>query len=218
MTTAIKHQTNRHSVRLETYNYAQEGYYFVTVCTNRMQHMLGAVHAGEMELNEVGEIVDAVIKGVEGFFADTEIDVFQIMPNHFHCIIIRRGLIHQTRNTHGNEQNNQAGMMNHAPTKKCDKMRSQDGDWRMMCDERITLGKIVRYVKAKASRLIHKAGITEFEWQRNYYEHVIRDYDDLNAIREYIMCNPGQWERDEYWNERDCNAYCNACDRKDDRS
>ncbi len=35
-------------------------------------------------------------------------------------------------------------------------------------------------------------------WQRNYYEHIIRDEPDLNRIRQYIIQNPLNWQNDKY--------------------
>jgi hypothetical protein len=59
-----------------------------------------------------------------------------------------------------------------------------------------TLGEIVRTFKAATTRQIRLAGLSEFGWQRNYYEHIIRDEDSLNRIREYIATNPLRWELD----------------------
>jgi REP element-mobilizing transposase RayT len=58
------------------------------------------------------------------------------------------------------------------------------------------LGKLIRHYKARTTRMIHDAGFPEFQWQRNYYEHIIRDQKDLNAIRRYIHDNPAQWYLD----------------------
>jgi hypothetical protein len=58
------------------------------------------------------------------------------------------------------------------------------------------LGEIVRSFKALATRRIRQAGVTAFAWQRNYYEHIIRDEESLNRIREYIVNNPLQWALD----------------------
>ena len=63
--------------------------------------------------------------------------------------------------------------------------------------QRPTLGQIVRAFKAAITRRIRKSGADEFVWQRNYYEHIIRNEDELNRIREYIANNPTQWERDD---------------------
>ena len=59
-----------------------------------------------------------------------------------------------------------------------------------------TLGLILRTFKALATRYLHAAGISDFEWQRNFYEHVIENDDNLNRIRQYIIENPNRWTKD----------------------
>ncbi len=66
-----------------------------------------------------------------------------------------------------------------------------------MKDPRMSLGKIVRAFKAEAAKLIHDNGDLGFTWQRSFYEHVIRDGEDLDRIREYILENPENWRGDE---------------------
>jgi putative transposase len=60
-----------------------------------------------------------------------------------------------------------------------------------------TLGEVVRSFKAASTRLIRKAGHLDFAWQRNYYEHVIRNEGELDRIRLYIQANPLNWAKDE---------------------
>ena len=62
-----------------------------------------------------------------------------------------------------------------------------------MKNKRQSLGMIVRYFKARSSKLIHDSGINYFRWQRNYYEHVIRNNGELHAIKKYIRDNPLNW-------------------------
>ena len=65
----------------------------------------------------------------------------------------------------------------------------------MMKSSETTLGKIIRHYKAKSSYLIHKTGYNDFKWQRNYYDHIIRNDNDLTKIREYIFYNPVKWRQ-----------------------
>ena len=58
-----------------------------------------------------------------------------------------------------------------------------------------TLGQIVRYFKSKCSFDIHKNGLNNYLWQRNYYEHIIRTENDLDKIRQYIFNNPSTWQQ-----------------------
>lgn len=134
-----------------------------------------------MVLSDIGAIVHDNWIHVQEHFPTVELDDFVIMPNHLHGIIIlnddRRGLINQT------------------PTK-------DEHKWQLMNNPNVTLGKIIRHFKARASKLIHDAGFASFKWQRSYYDHIIRNDADLTRIREYIAMNPLRWALDEENPER----------------
>ncbi|MCZ7627518.1 MAG: transposase [Candidatus Methylomirabilis sp.] len=111
-------------------------------------------------------------------------DEFIVMPNHIHGIIIVVGaqFIAPSQciapdptpdHAHAASAINQ-GAMNRAPT----------------------LGHVVRAYKATSTRFIRAAVDPGFGWQRNYYEHIIRDETSLNRIREYIQNNPARWAED----------------------
>ncbi len=88
-------------------------------------------------------------------------------------------------------------MINQTPTLYQTSMWNQPfTDWPLMRNLRITLGKIVRHFKAKASKGIHDAGHLHFAWHRNYHDHIICDAQDLNRIRRYIQENPMNWQHD----------------------
>jgi REP element-mobilizing transposase RayT len=61
----------------------------------------------------------------------------------------------------------------------------------------VDLGEIVRTFKAVTSRNVRLSGLSTFGWQRNYHDHIVRNEDDLNSIREYIVYNPARWAEDE---------------------
>ncbi len=65
------------------------------------------------------------------------------------------------------------------------------------------LSEIVRALKTFSSRKINQLRNTRGQpvWQRNYFEHVIRDERDLNRVREYIQNNPVNWEADENYRD-----------------
>jgi len=164
----------RKQLRLKDYDYAQEGAYFVTMCTrDRKIHfeenssLMGFIRTQWVELPEA--------------FPNIYLDEFIIMPNHIHGIIFIecRGLIYQILNV-------PKGVMNHAPTEQ----------WGLMCNSNVTLGKIIRHFKAKCTKLIRNQGYTEFQWQRGYYDRIIRNDIDLNKIRQYINNNPIKWDLD----------------------
>jgi putative transposase len=164
----------RKHIRLKEYDYSQEGGYFVTINTSYKQAFFGDIQKGDMILNKHGEIVEDCLIALEKLFPNVMLDIFQIMPDHIHFILF----ITEQR----------IGMINHANTR--------DSEWRQMKNSAITLGKIVRSFKAKATSIIRTSGLEEFAWQQNYYEHIIRNDEELNKIREYVVNNPLKKEID----------------------
>ena len=150
--------------------------------------MFGAVADGEMQLNNPGQIAKAAWDELPARFPSVRLDAFIVMPNHVHGIIIVGAQFIAPQKTpptivgaqfiapsdgFGTATIDQ-GVINHAPT----------------------LGEMVRAYKAASTRLIRQAGTPDFAWQRNYYEHVVRDEQSLNRIRQYILDNPARWEFD----------------------
>src|SRR3970040_2944705 len=166
-------QNHRRSIRLQGYDYAQEGVYFVTVCTQNRVCLCGAVADGAMQLNNPGQIAKAAWDELPARFPSVRLDAFIVMPNHVHGIIMVGAQFIAPSDGFGTATINQ-GAINRAPT----------------------LGEMVRAYKAVSTRLIRQAGTPDFAWQRNYYEHVIRDEESLNRIRQYILDNPERWEFD----------------------
>jgi REP element-mobilizing transposase RayT len=160
---------------LKEYDYAQPGAYFVTICTQNRACLFGPVADGRMELNNAGEIAKATWEELPARFPSTRLDAFIVMPNHVHGIIIVGAQFIAPSDGFQTGTPNQDAM-NRAPT----------------------LGQMVRAYKAASTRLLRRAATPDFGWQRNYYEHVIRDEKSksLIRIREYIMNNPASWAID----------------------
>ncbi len=165
----------RRSVRLQGHDYSQ-GAYFVTICTYNRECVLGEIVNGKVELYPVGKAIQEEWHNILNHFTIVQLDTFVVMPNHIHGIIIINNICR--------------GLINQTPTLNNDKTRI------LMKNPTQTLGKIIRFYKARASKIIRDSGNLMFQWQRNYYEHIIRNVQELNRIREYIMNNPLQWELD----------------------
>ena len=159
----------RHSIRLPGYDYTRAGAYFVTICTHERQCLLGEIIEGELHLNEIGKIVEQTWLETSEARSLVELDVYVVMPNHFHGIIV----IHDDVDGRTDRQGDgiQAGSVG-----------------AIMAQFKSLVTK-----RAKALRA-HPNGPL---WQRNYYDHIIRDEDDLNRIREYITFNPERWLEDQ---------------------
>ena len=164
----------RRSIRLKGYDYSQKGAYFVTICVNKQKCLLGEMLGEEMRLSKVGEIVADEWVKTPKIRQEIKLDTFVIMPNHFHAIVwlLCRG----DRPV--------------APTKKSN---------RPVGPQSQSIGAIMAGFKSAVTKRINEYQNTPGRpfWQRNYYEHVIRDEEELNRARQYIMDNARKWMEDE---------------------
>ncbi|MBM3155975.1 MAG: transposase [Chloroflexi bacterium] len=163
----------RRSICLKDYDYSQEGAYFVTICMQDKVCVLGEVVNGEMQLNKYGQVVDGCWLEIPRHFQDIGIDAFVVMPNHVHGIAM---IIDKCR-----------GTACRAPTEKFGHPTPK------------SLPTIIRSFKSAVTNRINALRGTPGApfWQRNYYEHVIRNETDFNDIRQYILDNPIKWDMDE---------------------
>jgi REP element-mobilizing transposase RayT len=159
---------HRRSIRLKDYDYSQPGAYFVTMVTWQRRVLFGDVVDGEMVLNEFGKIVSEKWQWLEIQYDYIELGAWVVMPNHFHGILI----IHENR----------GGGSRSAPTPI----------------KRKSLGGLIGAFKTVSTKQINMIRNTEGQplWQRNYYEHIIRDETDLQNKTDYIEANPLLWEKD----------------------
>lgn len=166
---------HRGSIRLQHYDYAQNGAYFVTICAQDRACLFGTISDGQMRANDHGRIVNECWNDLPKHYGQVILDEFITMPNHVHGIIILSG------------ENERAGLKP-APTTESTPINKHHG-----------LSEIVRALKTFSARRINQARNTPAipVWQRNYYEHVIRNEEDLNKVREYIITNPAGWDKDE---------------------
>jgi putative transposase len=168
----------RRSIRLPGYDYSQAGAYFVTMVTRDRRCLFGRVKDGDMELNEMGKMVENVWLEIPEHFDGVYVDMFVVMPNHIHGVI---EIIKDNRSSGvGATHESPLPTQGHGP---------KPG----------SIGVIVGLFKATISKQYHMMTNTQDThlWQRNYFEHVIRDEIDYQAIHDYILSNPLNWEKDE---------------------
>ena len=191
---------HRHSIRLKGYDYTQQGAYFVTICTHQRNCLFGEIVDGEMKLNTNGEIARGSWLSIPRHFQNVELDEFVIMPNHLHGIIlIVNNAEVEFSEVEGealailNDQNQQnlsrqcfAPTVNTGETIKINGTKPQ------------SLAAIIQNYKSVSTRQINRINKAQGSviWQRNYYEHIIRDEEALNNIRQYIFNNPINWVED----------------------
>jgi len=180
---------HRRSIRLKGYDYAQAGAYFVTICTRERACLFGEVVDGEMRLNDAGRMVERCWLDIPRHFPHVELDAFVIMPNHIHGIIVITsdpdvGARHVEARHVGARHAVPLQMAPHA---------EQFGK-----PVPGSLPTIVRSFKSAATKRINiwRGTPGASVWQRNYYEHILRDEASWERVREYIANNPLQWAVD----------------------
>ena len=198
---------HRRSIRLPGADYSVPGFYFITICTANRECLFGEVVDGETVLNDFGKIVQDCWNSLPNYFVNCLIDEFQIMPNHVHGII---GIIERRGGVSPPWPN--GATVNGAAIGPNDEIDDGDGAF-VGCENgeggetpplpsvrtNPTLGQIVGYFKYQTTKIIN-ANIYDAVgikiWQRNYFEHIIRDPKSLERIRVYIRSNPFNWQMD----------------------
>ncbi|MBN2103028.1 hypothetical protein JW835_03205 [bacterium] len=171
----------RRSIRLKGYDYSQDGYYFVTICTYSRLPLFGRIQDDSVVLNDGGKIVDVCWRAIPEHYPNVVLDEYVIMPNHVHGILII--------NNHVGVQN--VGVQDFEPL--------QNTHLKMNRYQHIipkSIGSIIRGFKIGVTKSLRQQIKIKHVRQRNFYEHIIRNDDELNKIREYINYNPLKWELD----------------------
>ena len=182
---------HRRSIRLKGYDYASAGAYYVTIVAWHREFLFGEGVNKEMVLSRYGEIVQKWWEEIPVHFPDVETGAFIVMPNHVHGIIViaeRRGTGTVPREYGINEISNDNDTCPEIQGGETPPLRAP------------TLGQIIAYFKYQSTKEMNKVEntgtVTKF-WQRNYYEHIIRDETDLQNKTNYIESNPLLWDEDD---------------------
>ena len=189
----------RRSIRLQGYDYTRQGAYFVTICTRNRACLLGDIVEGRMRLSEAGRLAQAVWEDLPYHYPHVQIDVWVIMPNHMHGIVI----LTEAQATDddmrvGTDPKINVGTKTDTGTKTDVGAGLKPAPTAPAAPTRHGLSEIVRAFKTFSARRInalHNTVGTPF-WQRNYYEHVIRNESAMDRIRQYIADNPARWPED----------------------
>jgi len=193
----IEDDVRRRTIRLKDYDYTSDGGYFVTICAYQRECLFGEIDVqGNMMLNEFGKIVENEWVQTAAKRPYVVLDEFVVMPNHFHAIVFItklpdipkqsvNGDVGARRANFGQSHPQPVGAQRAAPLQPHVVPQS--------------LGAIVRGFKSAPTKRINQLRDTPGApvWQRNYYEHVIRNESSLNDIRSYILNNPSLWAEDQ---------------------
>jgi len=185
----FKPTNQRKNLRLPDFDYSQDGLYFVTIVTQNRVCLFGAVDNKKMILNDVGKMIEQVCQEMPQFMSKVSLEYYVIMPNHFHGIIV----INQNLGVDLPKPLNQISVQ---PGHQQNEQRIPDGITSLSSVvQRFKSLTTYRYING-----VNKSGWPRFNgrlWQRNYYEHIIRNERDYQGIVDYIILNPQNWESDE---------------------
>ena len=174
------YQHHRQSIRLKEYDYATEGLYYVTMCTQDRKCLFGDIHDNEMILNDAGLMIQKWYYETQVKYPDIQCLEMIVMPNHLHCIWQNTGLL---------------------PTESeitADPLGKKKPYYGTL------LSSLVQWFKTMSTNEYIR-GVRDWDWppfnkrlwQRNYYEHIIRDSISYDNIVSYILTNPIHWDEDE---------------------
>jgi REP element-mobilizing transposase RayT len=206
---------HRRSIRLKGFDYASEGLYFVTMCVQNRECLFGEIKNNEMVLNDAGRMVEKWYNKTHDKFPDIICHEMVIMPNHFHCIWENVGL--HGASPVGAHPCVRPPKQNMEPLTKIviDDYDGKEGA-HMGAPLPTDLGEhtgsplsmVVRWFKTMSTneyiRGVNELGWPPFDrklWQRNYYEHIIRDDMSLQNIAYYIENNPAHWQDDDFFKD-----------------
>lgn len=149
--------------RLKTHDYAENGAYFITICSDYKRHLFGKIEtpvvrglAPAVTLTAYGEIIWDEIKKIPQKYPSISVDIFIVMPNHVHLLL--------------SVANEKAG-----------------------ASPRTTVTSVIGALKSKSTIKCRKAGLETKLWQPGFYDHVIRTREDYEAAWNYIDGNPQKW-------------------------
>ncbi|HLD93520.1 MAG TPA: hypothetical protein VI703_04915 [Anaerolineales bacterium] len=192
----MRYDANKHhrrSIRLKGYDYTQAGAYFITLVSWQRECLFGEIRSGEISLNALGSLVDNEWRRLGKRFERVVVDELIVMPNHVHGILV---IAAEDLVGAGGVGARQEGTDKVGEYPFASPLRGVRGSACGVIPG--SLGAIVGAYKSTTARLINGLRRTPGApvWQRNFYEHIIRDESEWEAIRVYIHNNPFEWEAD----------------------
>ncbi|MCZ8331994.1 MAG: hypothetical protein O9282_11840 [Flavobacterium sp.] len=193
---------NRKSIRLSGYNYAQEGLYFITLCVQDRENIFGSISNGILTLNTIGKIAQKEWLNTIEVRDNVELHEFIIMPNHIH------GIVEITKDKSKTEDN--IGFKSPTQTIGAIVRGYKIATIKQIKEYIAHIDSKSEYSKgelqfaptaptAPTAQTINTIKILDYKiWQRNYYEHIIKDEPAYQNISNYILTNPEKWYDDKF--------------------
>ncbi len=214
------------SARLAGYNYNAQGMYFITICVGGRECHFGHIENDTMHLSDAGNIVYNEWMKTPEIRPDMNLtlDVFCVMPNHFHAILIIgknqynhrdamicRDAMHRVSTNHrvstdrlptDNGNDTDHGIKYGINPNNIDIHDQQPQPYQNQYGpQRKNLASIMRGFKSTCTNQIRQYLIPEFYWQERFHDHIIRNNESYWKIRNYIINNPKNWYNDRFYDK-----------------
>ena len=188
------------SARCPNWDYSSNAAYFITICTQNRENYFGEIINQKMQLSQIGVIADILWHEIKNHTKNVDLDAFVVMPNHIHGILILNGENNNIKKTnnysvetlHATSLRNNTTPLNNTPpppNETMSKISPKPG----------SVSTIVRSYKSAVTKHANRLGYT-FAWQSRFHDHIIRNHRSFQQIREYIINNPVQWNKDKLFN------------------
>jgi REP element-mobilizing transposase RayT len=186
MQNKFKNKYRISSARLQTWDYANNGAYFITICTQNREHFFGNIKNGIIQLSEIGKLAEQFWYEIPNHFSMVELGNFVVMPNHVHGILI----IDKTNDEPFVE------------TRQClvsnIETNSIIGSSRFQNQGKNTISSIVGSYKSIVTKMSRQIN-PNFGWQSRFHDHIIRNSKSFDNIQHYIEQNPLKWNEDTFY-------------------
>jgi len=206
---------HRKSIRLKGYDYSMCGAYFVTICVQHFECRFGKIENKKMILNDAGKMINESWLEIVSRFKNITPDEYVVMPNHFHSIIFindanadDKKIVGATLVVAPVQSANTGNRAGTRPAPTNANVTDANITNANVTVAPITLGDIISAFKSiTTNKYIEGVKIKIYPsfdrrlWQRNYFEHIIRNNESLNKIRTYIINNPENWDEDKFYSE-----------------
>lgn len=218
------------SARLQTWDYGNNGLYFITICTKNRENYFGKITEGEMMLSEIGFLANKYWHEIPEHFPFMKLNEFVVMPNHVHGIIIidkpdndggdggrdgggddggdgdgRDGGGRDGDDRDGDGRDGRDAINRVSTNTETDTNTESDTDTKKtggitgknnpMFHENIS--RIIRWYKGRCAFEIRKIH-ADFAWQPRFHDHIIRNQETYEKIKNYIINNPQKWNEDTF--------------------
>lgn len=182
------------SARLQNWDYGRNAVYFVTICTQNREYCFGRIVDEEMILSESGKIAQQFWREIPKHFPFVQLDEYVVLPNHVHGIIIidKMDSLVVVETPESGVSTRESQTTTDSPKTTNSRTDAASQKWKPA-----SLGAILNQYKRIVS--IHARKIqSNFAWQSRFHDHIIRNNNRYQQIKNYIVNNPKNWDSDKF--------------------